>query len=94
MRKKFNVFFSLTAMVFACFMGAGIGAVKTDRVLASSVVTESELVENYYQRVTMKKDGTVVRVVLHEGRNRQIRKMFESLELDIDYLKKFDRKEE
>lgn len=38
--------------------------------------------------VSMKKDGTVLRVVLHEGRNRQIRKMFEALELDIEYLKR------
>jgi len=38
--------------------------------------------------VSMKKGATVLRVVLNEGRNRQIRKMFESLELEIDYLRR------
>lgn len=38
--------------------------------------------------VSMKKGATVLRIVLNEGRNRQIRKMFESLELEIDYLKR------
>ncbi len=38
--------------------------------------------------VSMKKGSTVLRIVLYEGRNRQIRKMFESLELEIEYLKR------
>ena len=38
--------------------------------------------------VSMKKGATVLRIVLNEGRNRQIRKMFESLELEIEYLKR------
>ncbi|MBQ3100850.1 MAG: rRNA pseudouridine synthase [Clostridia bacterium] len=38
--------------------------------------------------VSMKKGSTVLRIVLNEGRNRQIRKMFESLELEIEYLKR------
>lgn len=38
--------------------------------------------------VSMKKGATILRIVLQEGRNRQIRKMMESLELEIDYLKR------
>ncbi len=38
--------------------------------------------------VTLKKNETVLRMTLHEGRNRQIRKMCESLNLPITALKR------
>ena len=38
--------------------------------------------------VTMNDNYTVLRMVLYEGRNRQIRKMFEALDLDIKYLRR------
>lgn len=38
--------------------------------------------------VSMKNGSTVLRIVLHEGRNRQIRRMFEILDLEIEYLKR------
>lgn len=38
--------------------------------------------------VTLKQNGTVLRMTLHEGRNRQIRKMCESLELPVVSLKR------
>ncbi|MBQ7161416.1 MAG: rRNA pseudouridine synthase [Clostridia bacterium] len=38
--------------------------------------------------VTMNDNYTVLRIVLQEGRNRQIRRMFEKLDLDIKYLRR------
>lgn len=38
--------------------------------------------------VTLKQNETVLRMTLHEGRNRQIRKMCESLELPVTSLKR------